>query len=272
MMDHSYEEIRNVVIDILAGREKVNYSPNQYAHLISGVAEVFQRREQTILAPSFLHHDPHLSGNDTELAREVFWDLFRQAVITLGCDNANQNYPFFSLSHFGKKILTNQNVYFFHDLESYTRLIQSNVPGINAITLLYLQEAMQSFKTGCMLAATVMLGVASEHSFLLLVEAAEQSPKYGSHFGSVSKERTILQKFRKFRAAFEKNVLPAIPHGDIRENLEIEFDGILSVIRTFRNESGHPSGKIMEREQTYVLLQMFVPYCKKLYQLIDFLQ
>ena len=270
-MDHTYEEIRNVVIDILAGREKVNYPPNQYAHLISGVAEVFQRREGTTLAPSLLHHEPHLSGNDAGLAREVFWDLFRQSIITLGCDNADQNYPFFALSHFGKKILANQNVYFFHDLESYTKLIQSNVPNINDITLLYLQEAMQAFKTGCMLAATVMLGVASEHSFLLLVEAAEQSPKYRCHFGTVAKERTILQRFRKFRAAFDKNVQADLP-GEIKENLDIEFDGILSVIRTFRNDSGHPSGKILEREQTYVLLQMFVPYCKKLYQLMDFLR
>ena len=43
---------------------------------------------------------------------------------------------------------------------------------------------MQSFKSGCMLASTVMLGVASEHSFLLLIEAAENSPKYGQHFTS----------------------------------------------------------------------------------------
>ena len=72
-------------------------------------------------------------------------------------------------------MLDNQNPYFFHDLETYTKLIRTNVPTINDITLLYLQEAMQSFKSGCMLAATVMLGVASEHSFLLLLEAAEKS-------------------------------------------------------------------------------------------------
>jgi hypothetical protein len=268
-MDHTYEEIRNVVIDIVAGREKVNYSPDQYAHLLTGVAEVFHRRDGTNPTPSMFSHEPHLSGNDAELAREVFWDLFRQGIITLGCDNANREFPFFKVSSFGQKILANQNVYFFHDLESYTKLIQSNVPNINAVTLMYLQEAMQSFRSGCILAATVMLGVASEHSFLLLVEAAEQSPTYGSHFGSVSKERTILQKFRKFRAAFETNVRADLP-GAIKENLDIEFDGILSVIRTFRNDSGHPSGKILEREQTYVLLQMFVPYCKKLYQLMDF--
>ena len=269
-MDHSYEEIHNVVIDIVAGREKVAYEPSQYEHMLLGVAEVFERREGSTGPPSMLHQGPRLSGSDRELFREIFWDLFRQGVITLGINDSNREFPFFSLSHFGKKILTNQAVYFFHNLESYTKLIQSNVPSINDITLLYLQEAMQSFKSGCMLAATVMLGVASEHSFLLLAEAAENSAKYGSDFGSVSKERTILQKFRKFRVAFEKNVLADMP-GNVRENLDIEFDGILSVIRTFRNDSGHPSGKILEREQTYVLLQMFVPYCRKIYQLIDFL-
>jgi hypothetical protein len=270
-MDHSYEEIRNVVIDILLGRETVNYSPSQFAHLLAGVAEIFQRRGGTTFSPSLLHHEPHLSPSDAELAREIFWDLFRQGIITLGCDNANRDFPWFKISSFGKKVLDGQNPYFFHDLESYTKLIRSNVPAINDITLLYLQEAMQSFRSGCMLAATVMLGVASEHSFLLLVEAAENSPKYGTNFGAVGKERTILQQFRKFRAALEKHVQADLP-GDIKENLDIEFDGILSVIRTFRNESGHPSGKILEREQAYVLLQMFIPYCKKLYQLVDFLR
>jgi len=269
--DHSYEEIRNVVIDIVAGREKVAYEPSQYQHLLLGVAEVFQRREGSASSPSMFGRDAQLAPNDRELFREVFWDLFRQSVITLGANDSNREFPFFSLSHFGRKMLANQNVYFFHDLESYTKLIRSNVPNLNDVTLLYLQEAMQSFRSGCMLAATVILGVASEHSFLLLVEAAENSPKYGGQFGNVSKERTILQKFRKFRAAFEKHVLTDLP-GEIRENLDIEFDGILSVIRTFRNDSGHPSGKILEREQTYVLLQMFVPYCRKLYQLMDFLR
>lgn len=270
-MDHSYEEIRNVMIDILLGREKVNYGASQYQGLLISVAEVLQRREGTTQAPSRLHSEPRPSVNDAELIREAFWDLFRQGVITLGLNDSNREFPFFKVSHIGKTILDGQNPYFFHDLESYTKLIRSNVPAINDITLLYLQEAMQSFRSGCMLAATVMLGVASEHSFLLLVETAETSAKYGTYFGAVGKERTILQKFRKFRAALEKHVQSDLP-GDIKENLDIEFDGILSVIRTFRNESGHPSGKILEREQAYVLLQMFIPYCKKIYQLMDFLR
>jgi hypothetical protein len=119
------------------------------------------------------------------------------------------------------------------------------------------------------MAATVMLGVASEHSFLLLLEAAEANATYGSRFASAVKERTILQKFRKFKAALDQHVLADLP-SEVKEDLDIDFAGILSVIRTFRNDSGHPSGKVLGREQAYILLQMFVPYCKKIYQLIDF--
>ena len=116
-----------------------------------------------------------------------------------------------------------------------------------------------------------MLGVASEHSFLLLVEAAESNATYGQNFETVSKQRTILQKFKKLRAVLEQHVQSALPPA-LKEDLDVQFDGILSVIRTFRNDAGHPSGKIMGREQVYVLLQMFIPYCKKLYGLIDFFQ
>jgi hypothetical protein len=49
-----------------------------------------------------------------------------------------------------------------------------------------------------------------------------------------------------------------------------QFSGILSIIRNFRNDSGHPSGKIIEREQAYILLQLFIPYCKKMYQMKDY--
>lgn len=266
-MDHSYEEIRSAVIDIIARREKTSYPPTQFEHLLLGVAEVFDRRSGQ--SQSERHHQSHPSTKDAELTLEVFWDLFRQGIITLGLDNSNRAFPFFRLSQAGKRILENHTVYFFHDVSTYTALIRSNVPSINDTTLLYLQEAMQAFRSGCLLSATVMLGVASEHSFLLLAEAAECNSTYGPKFSNVLKERAMLQKFRKFRAAFQQHVLADIPP-ELKEDFDVQFDGILSVIRTFRNDAGHPSGKIMEREQVYILLQMFVPYCKKLYGLIDF--
>lgn len=269
-MDHTYEEVRSIVIDLLAGRERSLHMADetrQYNTLRTAVADVLERREDR--SPDDRHHCPSLPANDWAVFHEVFWDLFRQGIITPGINDSSLEFPHFSVSQFGRKILENENTYFFHDLSTYTTLMKSNVPDINDTTLLYLQEAMQSFKSGCMLAATVMLGVASEHSFLLLLESAHANSTYGSNFANAAKQRTILQKFRKFKAALDQHVMADLP-SEIKEDLDIDFAGILSVIRTFRNESGHPTGKILEREQAYVLLQMFVPYCKKIYQLIDF--
>lgn len=115
--------------------------------------------------------------------------------------------------------------------------------------------------------STVMLGVANEHTFLKLLEAVEANPKHEPTFANVFKEKTILQKFIKFRnilGQHEKD-LP----GDVKENWETDFAGILTMIRNFRNDSGHPSGKQIGREQCYVLLNPFVPCCKKMYQLIE---
>ena len=202
---------------------------------------------------------------------EVFWDLFLQRIITLGIDDSNREFPFFSLSHTGRKLLEGENPYLFHDVDSYTRLIESMVPNLSKVTLLYLQEAAQAFRSGCLLAATVMVGVASEHTFLLLLEALESHKTYGAHFRGAVAKRTLLDKFRACQAAFNSHVKKDLPP-KLKDNIETELEGILSVIRRFRNDAGHPSGDIPSREQTYMLLQIFIPYCQRVYGVLDFVR
>ena len=113
-----------------------------------------------------------------------------------------------------------------------------------------------------------MLGVATEHTFLLWIEAIERSTTHQATFESASKQRTILQKVNKFRHILEQQAKTLSP--EVKEDLDTNFSGILSIIRNFRNQSGHPSGKIIDREQAYILLQLFPRYCKKMYQLMDF--
>lgn len=94
-MDHSYEEIRNVALDILAGRERVSWDSNQFQHLQIGVGEVFERRESPAGRVPERHSSSQLSASDRELFLEVFWDLFRQGIITLGFNDSNREFPFF---------------------------------------------------------------------------------------------------------------------------------------------------------------------------------
>lgn len=265
-MPHSYEEIRAAALDLVAGRGSIALGLDEYHRLSQCIGEVFAQREGRV-QPG--HHGATypLDAQDEETFLEVFWDLFRQGIITLGLNNNNQALPF-RLTRLGQQIAEGKAAYFFHDVSSYEAAIRREVRGINQVTLLYLKEAMQAFRSGCMLSATVMLGVAVEHTFMLLLDVLETNAKHKKAFGSVFTERTLLQKFNKFRKLLDPMVkqLPA----EIREDLDTHFAGILSVIRTFRNQSGHPTGKIMDREQTFVLLQLVIPYCRKQYELMAY--
>ena len=268
--NHSYEEVRQVVIDILSGQEAGRHvgDVNHFVSLNDSVAKVFVVRE-TGVAPNELEvHHAKLSYQDAEYLREVFWDLFLQRIIVLGMNSANPEYPWFKVSSYGQKLLSEDHGYFFHDVASYEQRIRADVPDIDPLTLLYLKEAMQAFRAGCILAATVMIGVASEHEFLCLLEGLEASSRWQRNFAKAAKERHLLGKFNAFRTALEKaqGELPS----KTREDLDTTLAGVLSLIRNHRNEAGHPTGFIIEREQCYVLLQLFIPYRKKLHQLREF--
>lgn len=270
-MEHSYEEIRGAALDILAGREKTAYEPSQYESLSMGTAEVLARRK---LGPEGVRekmlsggYKPYLAGDDAEIFMEVFWDLFRQGIITIGYNDSNREFPFFRVSRFGSRLIQNQNVYFFHDVSTYENLILKDIPKIDQVTLIYLKEAMQAFRSGCILSSTVMLGVATEHTFLRLLEQLETSPTHSKTFKNVFSERTILQKVNKFKKALDQHI-KTFPT-ELKEDLDTHFLGIQSVIRTYRNQSGHPTGKIIDREQAYILLHLFIPYCRKIYALIE---
>lgn len=272
-MAHSYEEIRSVVIDILAGREKGSYEPSQYANLLHCVGDVFERRDPPTPQQgrtrtfNLSGSNANLDSYDREIFLEVFWDLFRQGIITLGLNDSNREFPFFRVSSHGKRILENQESYFFHDVSTYEQLIRNEIPNIDDVTMIYLKEAMQAFRVGCVLSSTVMLGVSTEHTFDLLIEKINSNPTHAPTYQPVNTQWGALRRVNTFKAILDTqlNTLSR----DIKEDLDTHFAGILSVIRNFRNQSGHPSGHIIDREQCYVLLQLFIPYGRKMYQLMD---
>jgi hypothetical protein len=267
-MNHSYEEIRAAVLDILSGREgNLPYEPTNYGSLGIGVAETFARRERPAHELQGSRRAFTLSSPDGDLFLEVFWNLFREGIITLGLNDSNPQFPHFRLSRLGKSLIENQDTYFFHDVSTFSRLLQDQVPAIDPVTLLYVKESLQAFRSGCILSSTVMLGVATEHTFELMLEVVERSPKYSKAFATVLKERQLLPRVNKFKAVLDQRQgdLPR----EVKEDLDTHFAGILSIIRTFRNQSGHPTGRIVDREQAYVLLNLFVPYCRKMYQLME---
>lgn len=264
-MAHSYEEVRDATFDLLSGREQLpgfGMSLNQYRSLESAVADVLAHRGSPT---NITYANSRMPSHSADLFREIFWDLFRQGIITFGINSANENYPWFSVTEHGRRVLQGQNPYYFYDVQSYERVIRTNIPGIDDLTVLYLKEAMQDFRSNCLLSATVMLGVATEHMFMSLLEVIEKHPKHSITYKNVFKERTLLRRFNKFKALLDQD-LKSTPSA-LQEDIDTTFAGILTVIRAFRNESGHPSGKLIDRETCYVLLQLFISYGKKIMQL-----
>src|SRR3990170_3101306 len=100
-MPHSLEEIRAVALDILAGRERVAHEPTQYEVLKLGVGEAFARREGRVQPGHFGANYP-LDRQDDDFFLEVFWDLFRQGIISLGLNDANREFPFFRVTRVGR--------------------------------------------------------------------------------------------------------------------------------------------------------------------------
>ena len=219
---HTYEEIRDVVIELLLQPLPdtiVQHSPGQWNHLLTSVGLVFAQREGQQLHPNDAQR--YMSSSDRELARDVFWDLFRQGVIILGKDDNNPMWPSFRLSYFGQKTLQSGNPYRFHDTTSYLIMVKNEVPDISPEAIAYLDEAIAAFYAGCLLASCVMLGVAAEAEFLRLIHEAIKNPTHGPVFLSTQKSPFIHGKITKFASAL-KPLMPSLPR-EATEDLETNF-------------------------------------------------
>ena len=74
---HSYEEIRDVVIDILLEKEKPRHPPEQFVVLVLAVGWVFAKRRAAALDERFdpgRDYNPHAA--DAELIRDVFSGIY----------------------------------------------------------------------------------------------------------------------------------------------------------------------------------------------------
>jgi hypothetical protein len=212
---------------------------------------------------------PAVIGEDAELLRDVFWDLFRQGHVIMGMNDSNAQWPFFRLSRFGRQALGNGTPYRFTDSSSYIQMVRQHAPDLDQLTQVYLEEAIGAFHAGCMLAACVMLGVAAEHRVELLISAAEKSSRLPGTFASVGAERGILRRMRKLVTLLQPHI-KAMP-ADLREGLETHFQTIQEVIRVARNDTGHPTGQLKDRQTVYVYLQLYAPFAAKARDLQEFL-
>lgn len=114
-----------------------------------------------------------------------------------------------------------------------------------------------------------MLGVASEAAVL---EAATsfaggmpeaESKRFLETVNS--RKQNFVTKFAVFQDKLrsKKSELP----DELADGLELTVHAVADLLRVFRNDVGHPTGRPVGRDDAFVHLRMFVRYARKLYAL-----
>ena len=176
--EHSYEELREVVINVLLDARRNGV--DRFEKLVDRTCvELSLQGGQG--EPQSSNALPALHPGDAELVLEIVWDLFRQGVLTLGLDLSNPGWPWLRLSRFGECALQH-GAYRFHNKVGFMKALRSETIDVSRDAVVYLREAISAFYTDCLLAACVMLGIAAESEFLRVLEAAKRSRIYGQYF------------------------------------------------------------------------------------------
>ncbi|HXT57880.1 MAG TPA: hypothetical protein VN699_04565 [Pirellulales bacterium] len=147
------------------------------------------------------------------------------------------------------------------------------MPQAHSDVIRYVAEAVSCFKQRLLLASAVMLGCASEKAILELVDtfaSAIHDQKNRERYQSEVDRKTISRKYD----ALWKRLEPVASHlpDDLGDDLKSILDGSFHLIRTTRNDAGHPAGKLIDRDTMRGNLLLFPAYCRRVYALIEHFQ
>jgi hypothetical protein len=219
--------------------------------------------------------DKNLSHDEknllTERIFEVIWGLVIEGVILPGTSSSNPTFPRLRLTEYGKQCCKAGELTP-HDPDGYLNFLRKVCPSVDAVTLLYTGEALDTFRTGRNLASVVMIGVAAENMLLRLVDSvhgALDTPQRQAKFEKDTKGKIAKKQHDEVLARLRSPATP-LP-GEIEALLTQHVDGIYDLIRRTRNDAGHPTGKRMERYETHALLLLFPTYCKTVHDLMEWL-
>lgn len=146
------------------------------------------------------------------------------------------------------------------DKDDYLRRFLLDVPDATDVVRRYIDEALESYRNRCYLACAVMLGVASEAMFFEMAEALSDwdsesvgGRRLAEQLGS--RNTPVGTLIRTVREIFDAIISELSP--DLKDGVGVQMVAVVDLIRNFRNEAGHPSGKASTRETCLASLMVF---------------
>jgi len=264
-----YEEFKSLVIESI----KSHGDSFQFVNLQNTIANLAIKKElaQNPFPPNHFGGAPWLSHKDKNRVREVLWDLITERVLTIG-DYSNDSWPFLSLTDYGlKAIEAEQPVP--NDISGYLSRLKKEIPDIDETIEVYLSESIRTYNINQLLSATITLGCASEKALLILIET------YADTFKNVDKkekfikkisEKFIKKQFNEFNKEIQilKRDLPFV----IKDGYDNTLTGVFQMIRNNRNDAGHPTGKKVDKYILFANLQVFITYCRFIYDMKEYFE
>ena len=209
---------------------------------------------------------------DMEKIRQIISQLVNQDVLTWGWNIENPAPPSLRVTDYGRESLQASEP-IVHDPDGYLIALKREIPTLDPTIEMYVREALEAYLAGLMLSSTVMLGGAAEKAFLLLIEKygdALSDSQNRSKFKKDTAGSIIKRKIDAFNGQIPrfKDRLPS----RLKYDIDIQLQAIFNLIRTCRNDVGHPTGRIIDRRLAFANLQVFIGYSKRVYDLMNFFQ
>jgi hypothetical protein len=206
---------------------------------------------------------------------DVFLELANEGIIAPGRGAINSPgeamaWPWFRITSFGRKVLSTTD-YVPYDPENYLGKFRVEFPTADPIILRHLEEGLRCLAKGLLLAAPVMIGCAAEKAMLLLIETFRDAITDPTKKAAFEKDIKSWMISKKYDALWDRlQVAQAGLPPELKEDLHTVLDRVFDLIRTIRNDTGHPTGKVVDRETVLANFILFPVYCKRVFALVDF--
>ena len=217
---------------------------------------------------------------------DLLWEYMRWGLIAPGRSLDDPLLPVAHLTPRGRKFLEGEefNPY---DSDGYVRRLKAKVPSASDIVCIYVLQATKALQAPAYLAATVMIGAASEAAIWELAEAVDkyldghtsQSSYRENVFpGRVSPPRPnkwtpIKTVFEKVRLIVDEAIANKWLDRNLSEGTEVILNSTFWLIRNDRNDAGHPQGRTdISQNDIEGWLLLFPSYYDRIISLADWLK
>ncbi|MNN13486.1 hypothetical protein D3C81_1265210 [compost metagenome] len=251
-------EGNNTLANVLS-MSKLVYDPRwEFSGIISGQKQLYV----SIRVPLNFRK---LINDKKELLSQICTDIYMD----------NEDYACYGISSIGILPIQTEEVEFDNHVVMFEKdsvymsflkfLADNNM--ISEIQKKYLYEACAAGNTNNILSASVMLGCSAE---ILLKELCESYQKYLIIHGSPGEQASFQQKVINAKVAYtrlDEFLKRAETNPDVFnklgfENIKLNFN-FLDIVRQTRNDSGHPTGKIISKEEFELMLGNYQGFLTK---------